>query len=277
MAMHVGLIAVRANARDFRAAFAGIWQKYEVVSSADALSGYDAMSQWKQAHEHFVSARNWSPDNPGKEVYVFFQDGPWAVMVSESDYALMWDEEALSRLSSRFGLALSFTVETASACAFFWCFEGGVFRRSILNDGETTEASGKPLGEEENIDIEHYYVKETEQLMAAFGLSSVNGSLESGIYQAVAVIDRTVHGSRAIPPRKTSSFGARMRDALPLVGLSVAICAVIGITMEGRDIVALAVAFLAGMAVLFLAVFIPRRTARRRKPEKMDDATYRRP
>lgn len=266
--MHVGLIAVRARADDFRAAFSSIWERYEVVSSADTLRGYDAMSQWRQANEKFVSARDWSLEDPGKEVYVFYQDGPWGVMMSESDYSLMQDEEALSRLGSKFGLALSFTVESASACAFFWCFEGGVLRRSILNDGETIETLGKRLAQEENIDIENFYMKETEELMAAFGLSNMSGSLDSVVYHAVSVIDRSDRGPRATPPRSRPSLAARMRDALPLVGVVAAICVVIGISLNGRDIIALAVAFLVGMAILFLAVFIPKWIARLRRTRK---------
>jgi hypothetical protein len=267
MGMHVGLIAVRANAHDFRAVFPDIWEKYEVVSSADELSGYDAMLRWKQANEHFVSVRNWSLENPGKEVYVFFQDGPWAVMMSESDYVLICDEEALSRLSSQFGLALSFTVESASACAFFWCFEGGVFRRSILNDGETTDAQGKPLIEEANIDIENYYMRETEELMAAFGLSNIRSSLDSAIYRAVSVIDRSDYGPRATPPRSKPSLGPRMR-ALSLIGLLVALCALIGIILGVRFIVTLVGVGLVGIAILALGVLIAGRFAppRRRRP-----------
>jgi hypothetical protein len=190
MGMHFGLIAAKAPLSEFRAAFSETWPELEVAASADGFGSADDIWSWKSANERFVSAKNWTKENPGSEVYVFCQDGPWAVLMDFS-YVLAGDEEALQKLSSRFSSTLSFIVETAGGCAYFWCYEFGQLRRMIQNiDGES-QLSGSALPQEKDIDVESYYMDETEQLMQAFGLSKPEDLPVASTAVAVATIDRT--------------------------------------------------------------------------------------
>ena len=190
MGMHFGLIAAKAPLSEFRAAFAEVWPDLEIAASADAFRNADDIWSWKSANERFVSAAKWTKENPGSEVYVFCQDGPWAVLLDFS-YVLAGDEAALQQLSARFGSVLSFIVETAGGCAYFWSFESGEMRRMVQNIDGKFEASGESLPQEVGIDVEGYYMDETEQLMRAFGLSSPEDLPVVSSAVAIATIDRT--------------------------------------------------------------------------------------
>ena len=190
MGMHFGLIAVKGPLSEFRLAFSQTWPKLEVAASADGFGSADDIWSWKSANERFVSARSWTKENPGSVVYIFCQDGPWAVLLDFS-YVLASDQEALQQLSTRFGSVLSFIVETTSGCAYFSSYESGQIRRVIQRtDGKLT-SSGISLPQEEDIDVGSYYMEETEQLMRAFGLSMPEDLLVVPSAVAIAVIDRT--------------------------------------------------------------------------------------
>lgn len=190
MGMHIGLVAVKTSSAQFSEIFSHVWTNYEVVTTADKFNDANAMWAWKETNEKFVSAADWSKDNPGKEVYFFWQDGPWATMMDES-YTLAADEENLKILSSQVGTVLSFIVETAGGCAFFMCFENGILRRKISNNDSEITTEGDPLPEETGIDTSNYYMNETESLLKAFGLSPINEMPLSEGCRAICVTDRT--------------------------------------------------------------------------------------
>ncbi|MBK7932199.1 MAG: hypothetical protein IPK01_01630 [Acidobacteria bacterium] len=188
--MHIGLVAVRGSVSEFIDAFAEVWPKFEIVATKDGFANEDEIWAWKDANERFVSAADWTKADPGQEVYVICQDGQWAVLMDFS-YVLATDEKALAQLSERFGSALSFVAQTTSGCAFFWNYESGEMKRSIQSvDGEA-ELAGEALTQEAGIDIQHYYMNETEQLMQAFGLSKLDQLLVPATAVAIAVADRT--------------------------------------------------------------------------------------
>ncbi|MFC4308636.1 hypothetical protein ACFPN2_06030 [Steroidobacter flavus] len=190
MGMHFGLIAAKTSVSELRAAFSETWPELEVVSSAEKFATADDVWSWKNAHERFVSAAEWTKDNQGVEAYVLCQDGPWAVLMDFS-FVLPGDDAALEELSVRFGSVVSFIVETAGGCASFCCYESGQLRRMIQNiDGELT-SSGSPLPQEVGIAVENYYMKETEQLMRAFGLSPPDDLPIASTSVAIATTDRT--------------------------------------------------------------------------------------
>ena len=112
MGMHIGLVAARTTVAQLRDAFSRAWTNFEIITSDDNLPDADAMWAWKEVHEQFVSAKDWTKDNPGREVYAFWQDGPWAVMMDPT-YVLASDEKGLKVLSSQLGTVVSFVVETA--------------------------------------------------------------------------------------------------------------------------------------------------------------------
>lgn len=188
MGMHIGLIAAKASLAQLREAVLRTWNEYEVTASQD-LSDDDALWAWKKAHEVFVSADKWSPTNRGTTVFAFRQDGGWAIMMDWS-YELASDEERLPMLSSQLGTVLSLVVETAGGSAHFSCHENGGLRRVINNaDGELS-FEGAPLAEEAGLNIDRFYVEESEALLKAFGLSSIK-SMATQSLQAICVVDHT--------------------------------------------------------------------------------------
>jgi hypothetical protein len=171
------------------------WTEFEVVASAGPFEDAEEMWAWKKEHERFVSAADWSKENPGREAYALWREGPWAVLVDES-YTLSADEEQMAALSERLGTVVSFVVETAGGCAMFQCFERGRLRRRIdYTDGAVT-AEGEPLPEEAGIDVGRYYMDESEALARALGLSLCYEDA-SGVegWQTVCVVDRTDYGA----------------------------------------------------------------------------------
>jgi hypothetical protein len=204
MGMHIGLVAVKAPVAQFRAAFSRTWTKFEIVAVAETLQDANAMWAWKESHEQVVSAADWSEENPGKEVYVFWQDGAWGVMM-DSSYTLASDEEALKDLSTQLGTVVSFIVETAGGCADFWCFVNGSLRRNICNDGTAVSTQGEPLPEEAGIDVSHYYMEESEALWKALGLSPYEQMPTSVSCQALCVVDRTDY-NKVVPARPTPAL-----------------------------------------------------------------------
>src|SRR3990172_1007268 len=128
MGMHIGLVAAKTSVARLRKAFSRAWPRFEIVASEENLPDANAMWAWKESQEQFVSAADWTKDNPGREVYVFWQDGPWAIMMDES-YTLASDEEGLRILSTQIGTVLSFVVETAAGSAEFSCFANGPLLR----------------------------------------------------------------------------------------------------------------------------------------------------
>jgi hypothetical protein len=194
MGMHIGLIAAKTPAQRLREAFSNTWPEFEVVATGDNFATPEEVRTWISSHEQFVSAADWTRDNPGRTAFVLWQDGPWAVLM-DSSYTLASDEEKLKVLSSQLGTVMSFVVETAGGCAFFWSCENGQLRRKIGNsDGDVTN-EGEPLAEEAGIDTNHYYMSETEALWKAFGLSSLDGIPRLEGCQAVCVVDHTDYGS----------------------------------------------------------------------------------
>jgi len=190
MGMHFGLIAVKGSVTELREMFLEVWPKFQLVSMKAGLPNADAAWAWKKSHSEFVSAADWSKDNRGKEVFLFWQDGPWAVMDDDS-YVHASDAEALKALSQKLGRVLSFCVETAGGCASFACYDNGELRREIAYTDGDTSLKGEPLPEEAGIDVNFYYMDETEQLMEAFGLSSLQQIRQKDAYHALCVVDQT--------------------------------------------------------------------------------------
>ena len=209
MGMHIGMVAARCADKALRDAFGIAWPIYEVVESADALPNADSLWAWKESHERFVPASEWTRENPGRDVFLFWQDGQWAVMMDPS-YTLAADKEGLEKLSSQVGEVLSFIVESSGGFAAFMAFGDGRLRRSINNADGAVEVEGHALPEESGIDISNYYMDETEALWRAFGFSGL-GKMPTDVgCQAICVIDRTDYGEDAsvnpfqpsVPPKK---------------------------------------------------------------------------
>lgn len=216
MGMHFGLVAVQVPLQEFRTAFSEVWPQLEVAASADSFSDAEAIWCWKSANERSVPAAQWTKEDPGSEVYVLCQDGPWAVLMDFS-YVLAGDEKALEQLSRRFGTVLSFIVETAGGCAYFWCYQSGQLRRMIQNiDGEVT-SSGESLPEESGIDVGKYYMDQTEELMRAFALSAVEQLPVVSTAVAVSTIDRTdfAHVAAAVGAGKSNGEATSTHTAKP--------------------------------------------------------------
>jgi hypothetical protein len=214
MGMHFGLVAVKAPLARLREVFPEVWNKFEVVASAENFTDLETVWTWMEANEHFVSAAAWTKENPGTQSCVFCQDGPWAVLMDPS-YTLASDEDALKKLSEHCGIVLSFVVETAGGCAFFWCYEAGTVRRSIIMPDAEVTFVGEPMPEETGIDVSHYYMEETKALMAAFGLTPIEELPNLATAVAIAVADRTDYSYLKKPPSATTPLPAPTEPHVP--------------------------------------------------------------
>jgi hypothetical protein len=188
--MHFGLVAVKAPLDTFREAFTGVWPRLRLVATATNFLEGSEIWRWMESNEKFVAAAAWTPTNRGTQTALFCQDGPWAIFMDKS-YTLVSDEEALKKLSLRFGTAISFVVETAGGCALFWCYENGGARRVISSIDGTIDYQGEPLPEEVGIPAGHYYMAETEALISAFGLTPLEDLPVAATTVAVALEDMT--------------------------------------------------------------------------------------
>lgn len=186
--MHYGFVAVPSTVERFTGAFNDVWPNHQPTTTAK-LSSIDAYLAWKSENERFVSARDWTPDNPGIEVYGFVQDGRWAALLDTS-YVLSSDKEALSKLSGLFGRCVSFVIETAGGAASFMCFERGQLLRSIDSVDGNVRTSGDPIPEEAGLRIDNYYMEETEELQRRLGFRFLTDVPPTEV-TAMAVADRT--------------------------------------------------------------------------------------
>jgi hypothetical protein len=190
MGMHVGMIAAKLPVRRLRDEFLRLHPEYELLASEENLADGDAAQAWLDAHEESVSAADWSPSNPAKSAFVFWEDGPWAVM-NDPHYTHAGDRQRLFALSASVGTVISLIVETAGGCAMFWCFQDGRLRRSIENQDGEAKLTGEALAEEVGIDVKHFYMDEAEAIWNAFGLKTfTNAQTEQG-WQGICVLDRT--------------------------------------------------------------------------------------
>jgi hypothetical protein len=85
----------------------------------------------------------------------------------DPSYILASDQRALKLLSEQYGRALAFVVESASYCASFECYERGQLRRYIAMLEGDVKTEGETLPEEKGIDVNNYYMYETDYLMRA--------------------------------------------------------------------------------------------------------------
>jgi hypothetical protein len=190
MGMHIGLIAIYSSADDLKHAFADLWSEYEVVASECGFSTLDAAYEWKQRHEEFVSAADWTPQRPGKQVFFLWQDGCWASLW-DFTYVLPTEEDKLLDLSRPFDRAIALIVESASGTGFFRSYSGGELVRSIdYSDGELI-ASGEPLVEEAGVVTNAFYMDEAEQLCENLGLLSLTASPPIEHLTALCVVDHS--------------------------------------------------------------------------------------
>jgi hypothetical protein len=190
MGMHIGLVAIKAPVSEFRSIFPELWPEYEITASADNFDSDQAVWDWIEDHEHYVSSDEWTKENPGRQCLFFSQDGPWAIMMDPS-YILASDQRALKLLSEQYGTALAFVVESASYCASFECYERGQLRRYIAMLEGDVKTEGEALPEEKGIDVNNYYMNETDYLMRAFGLSFPDTFPIPDATTAIEVTDRT--------------------------------------------------------------------------------------
>jgi hypothetical protein len=124
--------------------------------------------------------------------------------MDDPSYVFAMDEPALQRLSAEFGVVISFVVESAAGCAYFLCFENGSLRRKISYSDEDWSCQGEPLPEEAGIDVDKFYMDETEALWKAFCISPYDMMKNSTKCQAICVVDHTEyeHRSASVPDTK---------------------------------------------------------------------------
>ena len=190
MGMHLGLVAVRAGVTDLKTGFLEGCPNFDVVDVAETFGTDEEFWTWMRSNAKFVSSADWKKENPGVETYALWQDGEWAVLYDPT-YVFASDSQSLSALSQKLGRVLTFVVESAGGTAHFSGFEDGKCVREIAyNDGESM-LQGQALPQESGINVEKYYMDETDTLLRAFGLRQTDAIpvLDSTI--ALAVVDHT--------------------------------------------------------------------------------------
>jgi len=203
MGMHLAFVAARTNVTRLREAFLRAWPQYELAATTEHLENANAMEAWKDSHQQEVMVADWSKDNPGRMVFMFWRDGPWATFMDEG-YTHATDHDALKRLSAEVGTVIAIVVESASGSAHFSSCESGQLRRAIDNSDTDVTTEGEPLLQEAGIDISKYYMDESEALWLAFGLSPFDALPTSHDCQAICVIDRTDYSDLLKPARDRS-------------------------------------------------------------------------
>jgi hypothetical protein len=201
MGMHLGIVAMRAQMAQLVDAFAAAWPHHELQARV-RLSGLEALDDWMRATQRRTAARG---ERASVEVFGFWQDGAWAVLYDPS-YAQASDRRALAALSERFGLVLSFVIETAGGCAFFDAFDGGHLVRKIQSIDGQLHAEGAPLPQEAGLPQDRYFTDETRRLQRAFGLSCVDALPADTPVVGAAYLDRTDGG--APPSRRPATPAA---------------------------------------------------------------------
>jgi hypothetical protein len=211
MGMHLAFVAARTNVAHLREAFLRAWPQYELAATAGHLENANAMEAWKDLHQQEVMVADWSRDNPGRMVFMFWRDGSWATFMDE-EYTHATDHDALKRLSAEVGTVMAVVVESASGSAHFSYCENGQLRRAIDNSDTDVTTDGEPLLQESGIDISKYYMDESEALWLAFGLSPFDALPTSHDCQAICVIDRTDY-SDLLKPVRDKSLSAKTAAA----------------------------------------------------------------
>lgn len=217
MGMHFGIVAVRAPVGQLIDAFATCWPRHEPADRA-SLAGLEALDAWMRATQRQAAAGARS-DQPGTDTFGFWQDGEWAVMLDPS-YAQASDPRALSALSERFGLALSFVIETSGGCAFFDAFAQGRRVRRIQSIDGDVSSDGERLPQEGGLPASTYYMDETEQLLRAFGLTPLERLPADQPVAGAAYVDRTDYvalekARQARAPRAVAAPAAASQPGRP--------------------------------------------------------------
>ena len=189
MGMHFGLVAVKTDVAQLMEAFSIAWPKHAFKTRGE-VAGLGALGSWIAGNARFVSAAKWTPDNPGTEAYGFWQDGEWAILL-DPDFVQAGDSKGLVVLGERFGCALSFVIETASATAIFWQVDGGHVARHIRFESGDMHVEGERLPQEEGLPSDAFYMTEMEDLQRAFGITPLSGLSDDKPMQGMAFVDRT--------------------------------------------------------------------------------------
>lgn len=210
MGMHFGLIAAETSVEKLLVAFEEAWPQLEIIASQRNFADEAALHTWTAAHDQPPGSCEWSKENPGRSVYVIYQEGRWAV-IFDPNFALAFDMDNLKSVSRTLGRVLSFVIQTTSGSAHFTCFDDGSVHRSIRHEDGETIVEGEPLPEEDGIDIAQYYMSETDSLMQAFGLTLLDTFPDNRIYSAICVVDHTDYGELL----------KKLRNAPPAGGASV--------------------------------------------------------
>ncbi len=189
MGMRFGLVAVKADVAQLVEAFSAAWPHAEFKKRADVV-GLLALDSWMEANARYVSASKWTPDNPEVDAYGFWQDGEWAILL---DFHLLAssDTERLAVLSERLGRVLAFNIETTSATALFWQFDGGRVSRHIrFLDGDM-HVEGERLPQEDGLPTDRFYMSELQDLQRAFAITLLSELPDDKPMQGMAFVDRT--------------------------------------------------------------------------------------
>jgi len=190
MGLHFGFIAASATVARLKESFRMIWPTREFAQTQAGFKSFSEALDWAASHEKFVSAAEWSRENPGSQVRFFYQDGPWAVMTDPS-YSLAGDEKALARLSAELDAVLGVVIETAGGTAVFAYCEKGNLLRSVAGVNGELHVNGTPIPQEARLAKDSFYMDEVEQLMQAFGLTPYGDDSLAPKIEAWEIIDRT--------------------------------------------------------------------------------------
>jgi hypothetical protein len=195
MGWDIGALAVRLPVSELKDRFLGLWSKYQLVAKIDNLPNIDALGQWRDANEVFVSAVDWTKENPGSEVKGFYADGEWSVLMDFSSI-ICADEEELAQFSKAVGLVIVLTIGMHGGVASLDAYDNGRLVRRITSIDGRLRTEGEPLPNEQGIDLDSFYLDGADALWRSFGLQSILDHEPPGPMAAICVSDRTDFGAK---------------------------------------------------------------------------------
>jgi hypothetical protein len=173
-----GVIAAKVALDEFEQAVFRAWPHYPIQQGPILVPGLEAV--WEMEQKALAA------EGLPSVCVGFHQHGDWSIMLENSPLltASFRGHGELETLSAAVGKVVVFWIQSSGGCAGYLVLDGGkVVRELANNDGEFTDI-GEPQPEENGIAMDEYYLDETDQLLASFGITHPHEQRQLRAYRA---------------------------------------------------------------------------------------------